>query len=170
MRRCLIAFAVLFCTAAAPAYADLDGFGMTFDEGYGRAANFGISTYFGYDDDVYLIVGMSFNLLWGHYDTTNAYQQPINLYGMTDFAIGASLGWAKMYEMHYGDKIGWFIQGHAGYISISESVTPLLFENLYIGAETGMLVQYNDFLFRLSVYADTSWNIAGKVGLGFLLD
>ncbi len=155
----------------------LNRFGMSFDFGAGYSMGGGISMYFANDYGSFMSLGFSSDYQFAYMEMPSFYGYAHRMLTVSQLNYGGFIGGGKLYDKGGGLALGFIINIHAGYaFNDGESVNSFgidnksLLGNVYIGLEPGFMLAKNRFLFKLSVYADTTYGINGRMGFGFLLD
>ncbi len=136
--------------------------GVTLGAGIGWGCAFDIS--------IYVMNGLKQIISFGYsaslrttsekFDHDRLYTQKVSMW-----QSGAFIGYGQLYNVHGKENLslGYLINVHGGYSS-----NGALIEHGFVGIEPGFILNAERFFFKLSVYADTSIIISGKVGLGVM--
>ncbi len=147
----------------------LHRFGMTFDLGGGDGMSGGYSFYVANDYGDMISFGTSGQMSLGYV----AYKSPYHdfeyeLPGIESSTAGLFLGYGKLYQTSYDETLhlGYLFNFHAG---AAWNKPDSLLGGAYLGFEPGFILTKNKFMYKLSLYGDTTRNFSGRMGFGFML-
>ncbi len=146
----------------------LHRFGMTFDLGGGDGMSGGYSFYVANDYGDMISFGTSGQMSLGYVAYTGPYGHEHRLPGIESSTAGLFLGYGKLYQTSYDPALhlGYLFNFHAG---AAWNKPDSLLGGAYVGFEPGFILTKNKFMYKLSLYGDTTRNFSGRMGFGFML-
>ncbi len=139
---------------------------------FGMSVGGGVAYGCSYDLSFYVANGYNYIISFGYSGSTRmgtvertGYYGTYYAPGVTMWQSGAFLGFGQLFKTTYNKylSLGYLINVHGGYSSDG-----LLIKHGFVGIEPAFILDASQFLFKVSVYGDTSMIITAKLGFGFL--